>query len=182
MTARASAVAAADERRLLVADEPAGRDQPLGEPAGHERRPVVDRRRADLAIQHAVAAVDEAARIAVRTGIAFDGRRGRPLGRVSRRRLDHRSVTSSSLRPADRVDDPRDLRPEEDRDRDRRRDDRLDDEAPRARVDVREQVGHGSSGPARRSPTASYARPILPPDPRPERTRQVPNRVRRCSR
>ena len=70
MTARASAVAASVERRRFVADEPPGGDQPLGQAAGDERVPVVDRRRADLAVQDPVAAVDEPAGVAIGPWIA----------------------------------------------------------------------------------------------------------------
>ena len=65
------------EVRRFVADQAAGLDQAVGQATGEEGVPVVDRGRTDLAVQDPVAAVDEAAGVAIGTGIA-DRRRCRP--------------------------------------------------------------------------------------------------------
>ena len=76
------------EIRRFVADQAAGLDQAVGQATGEEGVPVVDRGRTDLAVQHPVAAVDEAAGVAIGTGIA-DRRRADRLGAVSLRRRGH---------------------------------------------------------------------------------------------
>ncbi len=69
MTARAVGRRGKVQRRGLVADEAAGLDQAVGEPARDEGVPVVDGRGADLAVEDAVTTVDEAAGVAERSGI-----------------------------------------------------------------------------------------------------------------
>jgi hypothetical protein len=79
----------------LVTDETTGGDQPLGEAAGDESVPLVDRRRADLAVQDAVAAVDESAGVSIRTGVADDRGIERCRDGVSWRRRGHRRSVRS---------------------------------------------------------------------------------------
>jgi hypothetical protein len=134
--------------RRLVGDEETPRLE-LAEQAGcDEVVPTVGEGLVDLAVQDAVAAVDEARRVAERAGVANGaGQHGR---RVSHRR---RPRTRSGgavgrvagllgrrrrVRVADRPDEPSDLLAEEERHRDDRRDDGLDDQAAGSRIDVQQ--------------------------------------------
>ena len=71
MTARASA--GSRRRETVAASWPMSRpacDQAVGQAAGDEGVPVIDRRRVDLTIEDAAPAVDETARVAIGAWVA----------------------------------------------------------------------------------------------------------------
>src|SRR5829696_10360545 len=78
-------------------------------PLREEGIPVIDRRGVDLSMEDGVAAVDETARVAVRTGIADRCRSGR-LGSVSLRRRGHRLWTQPMTAPTE-TDRPKSAAP-----------------------------------------------------------------------
>ena len=131
------------EVRRFVADQAAGLDQAVGQAAGEEGVPVVDRGRADLAV-----AGPRCGGRRSRRGRDRNRDRGPSPGRPTRsgqsRRRGHRRGLDL-LRSPEAVHDATDLGPEEDRDRDDGGDDDLDDQAARPRVDVGEQLGHAPS-------------------------------------
>jgi hypothetical protein len=68
------------ERRVVVADEEAIVLQAFQQAARQELIPARCERAVDLAMENAVAAVDEAARVAVGGGLALDAGRRRGFG------------------------------------------------------------------------------------------------------
>ena len=125
------------ERSGLVRDQQAGRLEAGEEPGALERRPLLGRDAVDLPIQDAVAAEDEAARVAPGTRIRLG------LGGGHSWLLTSAAASGAGrLAAAEAIHEAADLVAQHERGGDERGDHRLDREAARTGVDVGEDDVH----------------------------------------